>query len=342
MTGVAVLGCGLIGAKRAAALRPPFVVRSVYDVDRSRASALVSSVAREAAVADSPEAALAGEVELAIVATTHRHLVPLARQAVAAGCHVLVEKPGARTAAELRRLDDDATAAGRIVRVGYNHRFHPSLQRLRQLMRDGGYGGLIGIRARYGHGGRVGYAQEWRADREIAGGGELLDQGVHLIDLVRHLAGDVELSFAELRRDFWPSDVEDNAYLALRPRGGGFAWLQASWTEWKNLFSFEVALERAKLEVTGLGGSYGTERLTLYEMLPEMGPPQTTSWEWPFPDVSWQREMEDVLAEIEGRQGPPVGARLDDAIAVLEIVDEAYGRSRQQPTAAPVSAMDTA
>jgi predicted dehydrogenase len=209
------------------------------------------------------------------------------------------------------------------VRVGFNHRFHPALLDARRLVEGGGYGRLLHVRARYGHGGRVGYEREWRAAREISGGGELIDQGIHLVDLTRSLFGDADLAFAELRTDFWPMEVEDNAFLALRPRMGGFAWLHASWSEWKNLFSFEIALERAKLEVTGLGGSYGVERLTVHEMRPEMGPPTTSAQEWDEPDRSWARELDDVVTVLAGGRG--IGASIDDGIEALRIVGEAYG-----------------
>ena len=149
---------------------------------------------------------------------------------------------------------------------------------------------------------------------------------MHLIDLVRFVSGDVHLAFAELRTDYWDSDVEDNAFLALRAADGAFAWLHASWTEWKNLFSFEIALELAKIELTGLGGSYGTERCTLHAMLPELGPPLTTMWEWPRGDESWERETADALGAFAGRDA--VGASVDDALAVLRIVDEAYRGAR--------------
>jgi predicted dehydrogenase len=192
----------------------------------------------------------------------------------------------------------------------------------------------MNVRGRYGHGGRPGYEHEWRTDPELSGGGELLDQGVHLIDLVRHLTGGISLAFAEVRTDFWDSPVEDNAFLGLRLDAGGFGWLHASWTEWKNLFSLEVALKRAKIEIVGLGGSYGPERLTLYEMLPEMGPPLTTTWEWPFPDASWEREMREFVAAVAGKEAR--GARVDEALAVLEIVEQAYalgdGDHRNRPS----------
>ncbi len=190
------------------------------------------------------------------------------------------------------------------------------------MITAGTYGRLLWIRARYGHGGRPGYEREWRADRATSGGGELIDQGSHLIDLVRFLVGDVDLAFAELPTLFWDMAVEDNAFLALRPRSGGLAWLHASWSEWKNMFSMEITLERAKLDINGLGGSYGVEQLTLFEMAPEMGPPFSTTWQWPFSDASWIAEMDDVTRELEGHEA--IGASVTDAEAVYRIIEDAY------------------
>jgi predicted dehydrogenase len=334
LIGVALLGCGALGAKRIASLPATMRLRSVYDLDAARARVMADAYAGEVHVAASPDDALAQDVDLAIVSTYHRSLPTLALAAVEAGCHVLVEKPGARTAAELGPLHDAAAAQNRVVRVGYNHRFHPALMRAKELVASGQYGEMISVRARYGHGGRPGYGGEWRTDPELSGGGELLDQGVHLIDLTRYLIGDVDLTFAEVRTDFWDCSVEDNAYLALRPFSGGFVWLHASWTEWKNLFSFEIALRTAKIAIAGLGGSYGTERLTLYEMLPEMGPPRTTSWEWPFPDSSWELELADVVTAMQG--GTTSGAGIDDALAVLDIVENAYAYAPIARRRAPV------
>lgn len=320
---VALIGCGLIGGKRAAVLPAGAQLTSVFDLDRSRAEALAAGVAHPVLVADSATKALEHGVDIAIIATIHRDLAPLAQQAVEAGCHVLVEKPGACRADELRAVQQAATTGGRIVRVGFNHRFHPAMLRARQIL-ETDRGPLLFLRARYGHGGRPGYEREWRADASLSGGGELLDQGVHLLDLTRFFEGNARLAFAELPSAFWSMPVEDNAFLCLRMDAGGVAWLHASWTEWKNLFSFEIVHRDVKVEITGLGGSYGLERLTLYEMLPEMGPPETSAWEWPRGDNSWAAELADFVATIEGRPG--IGATLEDAIAVLDIVEEAYRR----------------
>lgn len=324
-TDVVLIGCGGVGWKRAAALPDRCRLVAAVDPVRERAERLVDALAPAArAESTAAEALGAAEGGLAMVATPHAALAGASIAALEAGWDVLVEKPGADRLAPLLELRDAAVAAGRTVRVGFNHRFHPSVRKAADLLAAADHGPLMHIRAHYGHGGRPGYELEWRADRAVSGGGELLDQGVHLIDLVRHFAGDVDLVFAECRTDFWKMDVEDNIFLALRPRSGGFAWLHASWTEWKNSFSFEIARQRAKLRISGLGGSYGTERLTLFEMLPEMGPPVTRAWEWPQPDASWRLEVEDMLSVLDGDGG--VGTTLDDCIAVHRIVEETYAR----------------
>jgi predicted dehydrogenase len=319
--GVGIVGCGLIGHKRAANLPAGMRLTACHDLDADRAASLASAHGAAAAptVAD-----VVGrdDVDLVVVATVHNALPEVALEAVKAGKHVLIEKPGANASAPLHEVRELARANGCRVRVGFNHRFHPALRKVHEVVSSGDYGSLLFVRGRYGHGGRLGYEREWRADPALSGGGQLVDQGSHLVDLVRSLFGDVDLAFAELRTAFWDMDVEDNAFLALRPRSGGFAWLHASWTEWKNLFSFEVMLERAKIEVDGLGGSYGPERVTLYEMQPSMGPPPSTSWTHPPTDVSWGAELSDVLAAINGE--PAVGASVDDAIATLSLVEEAY------------------
>jgi predicted dehydrogenase len=178
------------------------------------------------------------------------------------------------------------------------------------------------IRGRYGHGGRPGYDREWRADPALSGGGELIDQGAHLIDLSRWFLGDFLSVRGSARTWFWDMPVEDNGFLLLETAGGQVAFLHASWTEWKNLFSFEIAGRVGKLEISGLGGSYGTERLTWYKMSPEMGPPETLAWEYPMADDSWQVENAAFLEDIRlGRQPDP---GIADAQAMLRVVETVY------------------
>jgi predicted dehydrogenase len=220
-----------------------------------------------------------------------------------------------------------------LVRVGFNHRYHPALLKARELFEAGALGELMFVRGRYGHGGRVGYEKEWRAGPALAGGGELIDQGMHLIDLSRWFLGDFATVNGFAHTYFWQMPVDDNAFLLLRTAREQTAFLHVSCTEWKNLFSLEIYGHNAKLHVEGLGGSYGIERLSFYKMLPEMGPPETTIWEYPRGDRSWELEFEEFIDDIRLNRQPAAG--LSDARAALQIVEAIYecsaGLQSRQP-----------
>jgi predicted dehydrogenase len=318
---VAIVGCGLVGRKRAQALGRSRLVAAA-DVDGARAEALAADFPGCAVERDWARAVTRPDVDVVIVATVHDALAEIALAAVRAGKHVLVEKPGARRPAELLPVRDAAAAAGLTVKVGFNHRLHPGIRKARAIAAEGALGPVLYLRGRYGHGGRPGYEKEWRADPVRSGGGELLDQGVHLIDLARCFADDFALATAHLGRFYWDMPVEDNAFLQLKTAAGQVAWLHASWTEWKNLFCFEVFCRGGKLQVDGLGGSYGAERLTVYRMLPEMGPPETAVSEFAGADGSWALEFEELLAATRGEATGSAG--IDDALAALAIVEHAY------------------
>jgi predicted dehydrogenase len=316
---VAIIGCGLIGHKRAKALgSSKLVVAS--DANAQRAEALARQYGAEA-VNEWSSVVTRSDVDVVIVSTTNDALAPITLASVRAGKHVLVEKPAARNAAELRPVVEAARQAGVIVKVGFNHRFHPAFKTARRLVDEGAIGPLLYVRARYGHGGRLGYDREWRADPAIAGGGELLDQGVHLIDLTRWFLGDIQEVRGEAATFFWDMPVEDNGFLWLRTATGR-SWLHASCTEWKNLFCFELFGRDGKLQIDGLGGSYGVERLSYYRMLPQMGPPETTIWEYPGEDRSWHDEFDQFTTAIT--HAGAVWGDLNDALAALEVVGRVY------------------
>jgi hypothetical protein len=192
----------------------------------------------------------------------------------------------------------------------------------KQILNSGELGELMFIRARYGHGGRVGYDKEWRANPKLSGGGELIDQGSHLIDLSRFFLGDFSDIYGFAHTYFWNMPVDDNSFMILRNKKNKLAFLHASCTEWKNLFSMEVYGKLGKLDVTGLGGSYGTERLTHYKMSPEMGPPKETKWEYSNPDTSWELELNEFFNDIELNREPSPGIK--DAFENLKIIDKIY------------------
>jgi predicted dehydrogenase len=322
---VGIIGCGLVGQKRARAVGEGHRVVAVADTVRDRAGHLASQHPGCVVAPDAAALVARSDVDLVVVATTNDSLASLTGAAVDRGKHVIVEKPAARRASELTPIAEAARTRSLVVKVGFNHRFHPAFLKAREIWDSGVCGPLMFIRARYGHGGRLGMEREWRGNPALSGGGEMLDQGVHLIDLSRWFAGDFVEVQGRVERYFWNWPVEDNGFVLLRTAKGCIAWLQASCTEWKNLFSFEIYGRNAKLQIDGLGGSYGVERLTFYRMRPEMGPPESTIWEYPGEDRSWSAEFTHVTDCI--RNGGLVLGDLDDAVAALRIVEQLYERS---------------
>ena len=188
---VAIVGCGLIGQKRAKALAGAKLT-VCCDLKLPLAEKLAAAFPGARATASWEESVTAADVDIVVVATVHKELAPMAAAAAAAGKHVLVEKPGARRAAELDAVLAASARTGARVRVGFNHRYHPALQKAHEIVDSGALGPLLFVRGRYGHGGRPGYDKEWRAVEEISGGGEAIDQGMHLIDLARWFLGDFD------------------------------------------------------------------------------------------------------------------------------------------------------
>jgi predicted dehydrogenase len=322
--GFAIVGCGLIGHKRFSTL-PVDSLKYACDLDAERAKQLAAGTTNCVATTDLQTVLGDSAVDIIIVAVANADLAPIALQAVKAGKHVLVEKPAGIRSTELVEIESAAAKSGALVRIGYNHRFHPGFQKAYELVHKEDLGEVMFLRGRYGHGGRPGYDREWRMDPARSGGGQLIDQGVHLIDLAGWFLGEFLTIDGHAATYFWDALVDDNAFLSLRTEGGRTAWLQVSCTEWKNLFSFEIYFKRAKLHIEGLGGSYGLERLHYYKMLPEMGAPETVIYEFPRGDTSWAVELSEFLEDIRLNRTPIPGLR--EGRRVLEIVERIYEKS---------------
>lgn len=324
-----IIGAGLIGKKRAAALAAlGEKVVSVADLDDKRAAELAAQYGA-AYSNDWKSVTSAPHVDAVVVATTHDFLSEISVDALRHGKHVLVEKPAGRNPDEVKAIVDAQKKSGKSVCVGFNHRFHPAILEARKIRESGKYGRLLYMRARYGHGGRPGYEKEWRFNPRVSGGGQLIDQGSHLIDLARFFSGeDFSLDFALCKNYFWKAQAEDTGILVLESEKGTSAVLQTSCVQWKNLFSFELYFETAQVNIDGLGRSYGTETLTVYKMKPEMGPPEAEVRKFEGEDNSWQLEIRDFLGSIS--KTPGIGADASDALQSISIIHSAYGMAAKK------------
>ncbi len=324
MFGIGIIGCGLIGNKRANALGNKGKLLICCDIDGEKAENLAK---KHGAIASTEPKDIFGmkEVDIVIISTLHDSLSFFTKSAIEAGKHVLVEKPGGRSFLEIEDVIKSSKDSSSKIRVGFNHRFHPSIIKAKEIVDCNLLGSLMFIRARYGHGGRVGYEKEWRANPILSGGGEIIDQGSHLIDLSRMFLGDFVGITGYANTYFWNMDVEDNGFMILRNKDSNVAFLHASCTEWKNMFSMEIYGKKGKLDINGLGGSYGKERIIHYKMSDEMGPPDAEEWSYEGKDESWAKEMNELYKDIEQNRDPNPG--LKDVYEVLKIIDKVYKES---------------
>jgi predicted dehydrogenase len=303
---IGIIGAGLQGKRRANALKQfnndKLVV--IADTDIKMAKTLAAEMHCQAT--DSwEEVTTRKDIDAVIICTpTYLHL-PMGLSAVRNGKHVLCDKPLGRNPSESEGIVNAAKDGNVILGVGLNHRFHPAISRAHELVEKGFTGELDFIRCRYGHCGRPGYEKEWRGSADKAGGGQLLDQGVHVLDLIRWFMGDFKEVTGFITTRHWAiSPLEDNAFALLRTGQGKVASLHVSWTQWKNLFSFEVFGKDGYVIVDGLGGSYGTEKLILGKRLLSSEPFKQEMIEFTSGDNSWYYEWENFVMSISNKKQP--------------------------------------
>jgi predicted dehydrogenase len=324
--GVAVIGAGVVGGRRAACAAAECRLEVVADIDETRAAELARrhgaryTTRWEDAISDPG-------VDAVAVCTNNKFLAPVAVAALGLGKHVICEKPMGRNAGEAALMASAARAADRVLKVGFTLRFHPALRHAHDLCAAGQLGPVFCVHAVYGHGGRPGYEREWRGDPALAGGGELLDQGVHLIDLSRWFVGELEVVAAVTPTWHWKvAPLEDNAFVLLRSPFGQVASLHTSWTMWKNRFSFEVTCRDGYLRIEGLGGSYGIESLAVGRRRAVGGAPEETVLTFEQ-DASWEADWHDFMASVQEGRAPEVDAV--GGLAVMKIVDDVYLHAAQ-------------
>lgn len=327
---VGLVGAGIVGARRADLVHsdPRARLVSVADIDLERARQVAdqSGIPGCRISANWHDVTDDSTVDVVIVSTFHKFLAPVTIAALDAGKHVLCEKPLGQNLEQARSMVTAARASNRLLKVGFNHRYHPALRQAHQLLAEGAIGEPMFIRAVYGHGGRPDYAREWRMDPDLGGGGHLVEHAVHLIDLSRWFLGEFSRVFAYAPSYYYPTPLEDNVFASLWTEKGQIAQLHSSATQWRNRFEFEIFGKDGFLSAQGLGKSYGLEKLTLGKRLPQHGPPDETTWEFPGGDISWRDEWFDFTHALRTGQRPLGNS--DDGLAAMVLVDSLYRSAR--------------
>lgn len=319
---IGIIGAGLIGNKRARIIRSFATdkVVMIADINFARAKKLADEIGNCEATDNWEKIIDHKQIEAIVVAATHNNLATISLAALSAGKHVLCEKPLGIKSSKVASCVRMAKKKKIVYKAGFNHRFHPAIFKAHQMFVYGKIGKLMYIKATYGIGGRLGYEKEWRMNKKISGGGELIDQGAHLLDLSRWFMGDITGVKVELLTSFWPVKVEDNAFMLLKSKYG-LAEIHASWTEWKNRFMFEIYGKKGYLKISGLGGSYGIETLIYGLRVPGQAPKEKR-WEFKGEDVSWKHEWLNFKQAVFGKK-ELIGSG-EDGLEVLHLIEKIY------------------
>ena len=295
---VGILGGGLQGYRRAKAIQDcGDEIVAISDIDNTKRELFAVEFKCEG-ILDWRDLTTRNDVDIIVVCTPNYLHASMCIEALRNKKHVLCEKPLATTVEQALRMVEVSKQTGMKLKCGFNLRYHPGIQKAKEWIDNGAIGKLMYTRLRYGMTGRPGYDLEWRAKPEFSGGGELMDQGVHALDLSRWVLGEFSEVCCFLSTSYWTkSDVEDNAFCMLRTKDKKIANIHISWTQWKNLFSFELFGNDGYIVVEGLGGSYGTERAMLGKR-DFTKPFSEKVVEFRGNDVSWSLEWKDFISSI--------------------------------------------
>lgn len=270
-------------------------------------------------------------IDAIIICTPNFLNKPLTIKALNNGKHVFCEKPPCFTSKDMLEICEAETISGKKLMYGFNHRHHDSIIHMKELINGGKYGKVLWMRGRYGKSVTADYFNEWRANKELAGGGILLDQGIHMLDLFLYLGGDFDKVMADVSNLYWKMDVEDNAFVILKNTVTGMAAsLHSTMTQWRHLFSLEIFLENGYMVLNGLittSMSYGQERLSIAQNR-STAPAATWKDEVTTEYInnnSWRYEVEHFFNAINNDSPIKIG-NSSDALRLMTVIDKIYAQ----------------
>lgn len=323
---VGIAGYGVVGKRRRQVIDQHPALETVAVCDRSFAG--------DGTLADGVRhythfsRLLDEDLDILFVCLTNDVAAEVTIKGLQRGLHVFCEKPPGRDLDDIiavRRVERQYPALR--LKYGFNHRYHDSVREALAIVQDGRFGRVLDLKGTYGKSAIISFGQsDWRSKRAISGGGILLDQGIHMVDLMRLFAGDFVDIHAIVSNRFWGHDVEDNAYALMRSADGIVALLHSSATQWRHRFQLDIALEKGTVVLSGIlsgSKSYGAETLTVaWATENDSGDPkeQTTRFNT---DPSWAAEVADFAACVTGNLPVTDGSSLE-ALKTMHLVYRIY------------------
>jgi predicted dehydrogenase len=323
---VGIAGYGVVGQRRRQFIDLHPALRTVAVCDAK----ISTSGAFEDGVRYHPDyrRLLAEELDVLFVCVPNYLAADVTVAGLERGLHVFCEKPPGRDLADVTRvIECERRHPGQKLKYGFNHHYHESIREARRIIASGELGRVLNLRGLYGKSKIISFESDWRTRRSEAGGGILLDQGIHMVDLMRMFAGEFAEVHSFVSNSFWEHDVEDNAYALMRTKGGVVAMLHSSATQWRHHFRLEITLARGQLILAGIlsgSKSYGSETLTVaHASEHDGGDPREVTTRY-NQDNSWGDEIAEFADAIAHDQ-PVVEGSSTEALRTMALVYRIYG-----------------
>ena len=327
---VGIAGFGKIGQLRAKELEKNKNSQVVAVLDVKKPEILRDNIK----FVDSFDELLKQDIDAVFICTYNNFLADYTSLALKAGKHVFCEKPPAKSTDELKSVIETENDSNLILKYGFNHRYHYSVQEAKKIIDSGSMGKLLWLRGVYGKAGSIDYDKNWRNYSKYSGGGILIDQGIHMLDLMRYFSGENFIHINSfVTTSYWDIDSEDNAFAIMQSKNKVTAMLHSSATQWKHKFLLEMCFEEGYINLDGiLSGtrSYAPEKLVIgrrefEDITFAMGKPKENTT-WFENDDSWRLEVKEFINAVLGKTKIKHGTS-KDAYETLKLVEKIYENS---------------
>ena len=276
------------------------------------------------------------DIDAVFVCTPNRYTPVITVDASNKKKHVFCEKPPGRNVEDIKKIvAAEKKNPGLKLKFGFNHRYHDGIMEAKSIVDSDRLGKILWLRGIYGKSGGVDFEEQWRSDKKIAGGGILLDQGIHMLDLFRYFCGDFEEIKSFVNNSYWNIDLEDNVFAIFRNKKNQTAMIHSSSTQWKHMFRFEIFLEKGYVMVTGILSStmsYGQENLITAKRQFEDEAYRTGNPREEIiyfgKDDSWEHEINEFTDCILNDK-PVKHGKSEDALKVMELIYRIYNEDEK-------------
>jgi predicted dehydrogenase len=244
------------------------------------------------------------------------------------GLNVFCEKPPGKTVEDVKAVIRCTKKYPHLkLKYGFNHRYHDSVKKTKAIIDSEIFGNVVSFRGVYGKSSIIPFGSGWRSEKRYAGGGILLDQGIHILDLVRYFSCDYDEIISFISNDYWKHNVEDNAFILMKNKAGQIASLHSTATQWQHRFRLEIILQEGLLELSGIlsgSKSYGSETLKVIQKEDgrSVGAREEKMYTF-LNDNSWKEEVDEFAECILKNREVENGTSLD-ALKIMEMIFNIY------------------